>query len=431
MSGRLAINGGEPVRRAGFPAQNTIGAEERAAVLEVLDSGVLSGFVADWGEEFLGGPRVRACERAFAERLAAHDAVAVNSATTGLQVALAAAGVGPGDEVIVSPYTMSASASAVLMQNAVPVFADIEDETYGLAPDSVAALVNGRTRAIVVVHLFGHPARMDGLLEIADRRGLAVIEDAAQSIGATWNGLETGTLGRAGVLSLNFHKIIHCGEGGMVLPSDSEVAMRARLVRNHGELSVEEAGVGLPNAIGSNFRMTEIEASIATEQLRKLDGLLAVRRELAARLTVRLAAIPGLAPATVADGCTHSYYVFPVRVLGDELDGIDRGRVARALEAEGIPVAEGYVRPIYLQPTYQERIARGARGCPWSCGHWQGDISYEKGICPVTERLHEHELLLLDVTRTPLAERDVDDVADAFEKVFEHLDELRAAGAAR
>ena len=431
MSGQLAINGGEPVRRADFPAQNTIGAEERAAVVEVLDSGVLSGFVADWGDEFFGGPRVRRCERAFAERLGAHDAVAVNSATTGLQVALAAAGVGPGDEVIVSPYTMSASASTVLLHNAVPVFADIEDETYGLDPDSVAGLVTERTRAIMVVHLFGHPARMDGILEVAERHGLAVIEDAAQSIGATWRGRETGTLGTVGVLSLNFHKIIHCGEGGIVLPSSPEVATRARLVRNHGELSVEEAGVGLPNAIGSNFRMTEIEAAIATEQLKKLEGLLATRRGLATRLAARLSAIPGVLPATVAENCTHSYYVFPVRLLVDELDGVDRPAICRALEAEGIPVAAGYVKPIYLQRTYQERIARGVRGCPWTCGHWQGEVSYAKGICPVTERLYERELVLLDVTRAPLQERDVDDVADAFEKVFEHLDELRAAEVAR
>ncbi len=177
--------------------------------------------------------------------------------------------------------------------------------------------------------------------------------------------------------------------------------------------------------------MTEIEAAIAAEQLKKLDALLAHRRTLGSRLATRLSAIPWLTPATVAEECTHSYYVFPVRLHADELDGVGRERVAEALRAEGIPIAEGYVAPIYLQPMYQERIARGAWGCPWTCGHWEGEVSYEKGICPVTERLQERELLLLDVTRAPLTERDIDDVADAFEKVFGRLDELRSAGATR
>ena len=263
----LALNGGTPVRRTPFPPQNTIGAEERDAVLEVLESGVLSGFVAGTDPEHAGGPRVRAAEQAFASRLGAADAVAVNSATTGLQTAIAAANIEPGDEVIVPPFTMSASAATVLLHGAIPVFADIDDETYCVDPASVEANITARTSAIVVVHLFGHPAPMGELLAIAERHGLAVLEDAAQSIGATWEGRETGTIGTAGVLSLNYHKIIHSGEGGMVLTGDAEVAARARLVRNHGELAWHEAGVGLANAIGSNFRMAEIEAAIATVQL--------------------------------------------------------------------------------------------------------------------------------------------------------------------
>ena len=227
------------------------------------------------GEDFLGGPVVRSCEAAFAERLGARHAISVNSATTGLQVALAAAGVRAGDEVITSPFTMSASAATVVLQGAVPVFADIEDETYGLDPASVEAKITQNTSAIVVTHIFGHPARMDGLRDLASRHGLALIEDAAQSIGATYQGRETGTLGNAGVLSLNYHKIIHSGEGGVVLTNDDEVARAAQLVRNHGEVVADRAGVAEPGAvIGSNFRLTEIAAAIAIEQLRKLDQFL-------------------------------------------------------------------------------------------------------------------------------------------------------------
>ena len=247
---------------------------------------------------------------------------------------------------------------------------------------------------------------MTELLEIAERHGLAVVEDAAQSIGATHHGRQTGTLGTAGVLSLNYHKIIHSGEGGIVLTDDDEVARIAQLSRNHGEVVADQAGLaGIANTIGSNFRMTEIEAAIAFTQLRKLDGLLELRRGLAARMTERLDGIDGVRGAMIAEGCTHSFYVYPLRLEDEVLDAVPRSAVVRALAAEGIPVSNGYVTPLYLQPMYQQRISRGTRGCPWTCGHWTGDVSYAKGICPVTERLHERELMLVDVTRSPLHNR--------------------------
>ena len=422
----LAVHGGTPVRTRPFPAQNTIGDEEKRAVMEVLDSGVLSQFLGEWSEDFLGGPRVRAAEAAFAERLGSSHAISVNSATTGLHAAVAAAGVGPGDEVIVSPFTMSASAAVILWQNAVPVFADIEDTTYGLDPAAVEALITPRTKAIMVTHIFGHPARMGPLLELAERHGLAIVEDAAQSIGATYHGAETGTIGTAGVLSLNYHKIIHSGEGGIILTDDDDVATLARLVRNHGEVVADRAPVpSLANTLGSNFRMTEIEAAIATTQLAKLDSLLPARRALAERLTELVASIDGVDGATVSPGCTHSFYVYPLRLAEDLLADVPRSAVVAALAAEGIPASNGYVTPLYLQPMYQQRIARGARGCPWTCGHWQGTVSYDRGICPVTERLHDRELMLVDVTRHPLELGDVEDVAEALDKVLGDVDGLR------
>ena len=422
----LAIDGGTPVRSQPFPPTNTIGAEEREAVLDVLDSGSLSQFLGAWGEEFLGGKWVLRCEGAIRQRFRSAHAVTVNSATTALQVALAAVGVEPGDEVIVPPYTMSATAAAVVLQNAIPVFADIEEETYGLDPASVAERITPQTTAIIAVHLFGHPARMDDLTALAERHGLRLIEDAAQSLGATWRGRETGTIGDAGVVSLNRHKIIQSGEGGVILTDDPTVAHVAQLARNHGEVVV--ASTDLPtiaNTVGSNYRLSELHAAIATAQLAKLDDLLRVRQELGAHLGERLAFLPGLHPGLPAERCTHGYYLFPVR-LNHALLGVPRKTLARALRAEGVPVGEGYVEPIYLQPLYQQRIARGTRGCPWTCGHWQGEVSYEQGICPVTERMYETDLLLLDVCRAPLTTRDVDDVADAFEKVLEHVDRLRA-----
>ena len=428
---RLALHGGPAIRKSPFPPQSSLGDAEREAVLDVFDSGILSQFLGEYGPDFFGGPRVRACEEAFASRFDVRAAVTINSATTGLQVAFQAAGLEPGDEVIVTPFTMSATAAAIVLNNAIPVFADVEDATYGLDPAAVDDCVTARTRAIAVTHLFGHPARMQELLDVAARRGLLVIEDAAQSVGATWRGRPTGTLGTVGVLSLNYHKIIQTGEGGIVMTDDPQIADRARFARNHGEAVVADVGVrDIANTIGSNYRLGEIEAAIAVEQLKRLDELLAHRQQLAARLRPRLAGIPGVVPAAEADGCTHAYYVFAVRLERDLLDRVDRAAVAAALVAEGIPVAEGYVKPLYLQPMYQQRVAHGSRGCPWTCGHWGGIVSYEQGICPVAERLHDSELLLLDVCRAPLTERDVDDVADAFEKVFENVDLLRAASTA-
>jgi dTDP-4-amino-4,6-dideoxygalactose transaminase len=261
---RPALLGGSAVRTRPFRPQQSFGPEERAAVLEVMDSGVLSQFLGEAGPDFHGGPQVRRTEAAYAEHFRARFAVTTNSATTALHVAVAACGLGPGDEVIVSPFTMSASATAILMQNAIPVFADIDPETFCLDPAGVRARITPQTRAIMAVDIFGQPAHWDPLRALAQEHGLRLIEDAAQAAHATAHGRFAGTLGDAGVLSLNYHKIIHSGEGGVLLTDDPEVAQRAQMVRNHGEVVAEQCGLpDIANTFGSNYRMTEIEASIA------------------------------------------------------------------------------------------------------------------------------------------------------------------------
>jgi dTDP-4-amino-4,6-dideoxygalactose transaminase len=395
--------------------------------MEVLDSGVLSKFVGEYGPDFYGGPRVKKIESEFAARFGVRHAIATNSATTALHVAVAAAGIGPGDEVIVSPYTMSASATSVLMQNAVPVFADVQDDIFCLDPDSVRKRITPYTRAIMVTHLFGHPADMKPIMEIAQEYNLRVLEDAAQAVGATYNGEFAGALGDVGVMSLNFHKIIHAGEGGIVLTNDDTLAERARLVRNHGECVVERMGwTDIVNTMGSNYRMTEIEAAIGAEQLRKLDRLVAHRRKLAGHLTRRLAGLDGIVkPPITNPRATHTFYAYPVRFNGLRA-GVSRHTFTRALRAEGTSFNEGYVRPLYLLPLYQKRTVYGTCGCPWTCGHYKGKVSYEKGICPNAERLHERELLLADICHYPLTTEDMDDVANAFDKILRHLPELKA-----
>ena len=257
---KLAILGGPPVRHEPLPVYKTIGDEEKQAVLDVLDSGELSGFVAGAVEGFWGGPRVRALEIAFRDHFGVTHAIAVNSATSGLHCAVSATGAGPGDEVITSPYSMSASATCILMTGAVPVFADINAETFCLDPASVEANVTPHTKGIVAVSIFGHPADLDALRDIARRHGLFLIEDNAQAPDAVYKGRKTGTVGDAGVFSFNRHKTMQSGEGGVIITDDDTLAFKAACMRNHGEGAVEDFGVeDLVNTVGVNYRMTEME----------------------------------------------------------------------------------------------------------------------------------------------------------------------------
>ncbi|HEX2721392.1 MAG TPA: DegT/DnrJ/EryC1/StrS family aminotransferase [Gemmatimonadaceae bacterium] len=421
---KLALNGGKPVRTTPFPRYNTIGEEEKRAVMEVLDGGVLSGFLGTWSPQFYGGTCVRQLEADWQAFFGVRHAIAVNSATSGLYAAVGAAGVGPGDEVIVAPYTMTASASAAVVYGAIPVFADIDEETFCITPVSIRERLTPQTRAIVVVDLLGHPAELDEIMEIARERNLVVIEDAAQVPGATYNGRYAGTLAHIGVFSLNYHKTIHTGEGGIVVTDDPTLADRVALIRNHGEVVVKDKGVtDIVNLVGFNYRMTEIEAAIGIEQLKKLPSLHPPRVRCADFLTAHLEGMPGLKTPVVKPGVVHGYYRYALR-FDESVVGVSRDRFVDALNAEGIPMVKGYTEPLYLEPMYQQRIGFGRAGFPWTYPGYFGRVSYEPGICPVVERLYSRELMCTDVCHANTSETDLMDVVRAFEKVYANLREL-------
>lgn len=423
---RLAINGGEPVRNTPFPTYVTIGMEEKQAVMEVLDSTVLSKFLAKWSPEFFGGPKVQKLEKEWAQFFGAKHAISVNSATSGLFAAVGAAGVGPGDEVIVSPYTMSASATAALIYGAIPVFADIDPDFFCITPDSIREHITPYTKAIIAVDIFGHPADMDEIMEIAQDHDLIVIEDAAQAPGATYNGKFAGTLAHMGVFSLNYHKTIHCGEGGIVTTNDDSLAERLQMIRNHAEGAVKPRGIkNLVNMVGWNYRMTEIEAAIASEQLKKLEKLLKLRIEAAEYLTRALPdASPFLTPPQSRENSQHGYYIYPILYDGEKTR-IPREKFVEALNAEGIPMTNGYTEPIYLEPMYQQRIAFGKDGFPFTYPGYKGKVNYSPGICPVCEQMYYHKLMVTDVCHANVSCDDLNDVVSAVEKISKNVERLK------
>lgn len=422
---RLALFGGDKTINRAFTPYRSIGPEEVEAARAVVETGVLSRFLGSWDPDFYGGDKVRAFEKAWESYFLVQYAVSVNSATSGLIAAVGAIGVEPGDEVIVSPWTMSATATAILVWNAIPVFADIENETYNLDPVSIEKNITHYTKAILVTDIFGHPADLDAIMVIAGKHGLKVIEDCAQAPGAMYRGRFAGTVADIGIFSLNYHKHIHTGEGGVCVTNDASLAERLQLIRNHAEAVAGDKGVkDLSNMIGFNFRMTEIEAAIGIEQLKKLKKLTSRRIEVANRLSEGLTGLAGLRPPVVKKDCSHVYYVYPL-LYSSEITGVAREKVFKALVAEGVPISDRYVN-IHLLPIYQEKTAYGKKGFPWSSDLYKGHVTYGKGICPVAESLQDVRHMGIGMCINAYSDEDVDQIIEAFRKVWGQLDALKA-----
>lgn len=428
----LAINGGAKVRNIKFPPYLPIGEEELKRVEEVFKRGTFSRFLGSWHEDFYGGEQVQALEKEWAKFFDIKHAIAVNSATSALYCAVGAIGVEPFDEIIVSPYTMCASATAPLIYNAIPVFADIEPDYFCLDIKDIENKITEKTKAIIVVDILGQPYNQK-INNLAKKYNLKVIEDCAQAPYAKFGKKFAGTLGDIGIYSLNYHKHIHCGEGGILVTDDDELANKLRLIRNHAEAVVEAKGeTNFVNMIGFNYRMTEIEAAICREQLKKLPKLIEERIKNIEYLEKELSKIPCLKMPKIRGNATHVYYQHAF-LFDEKIADVHRNKFVEAVKAElmpitlreteGIKIGCGYVKPLYLQPMFQEKIAYGSNGFPWSMADKEYD--YYKGICPVVEDLHYNKLITHEYMRPGMTKADLNDVIEAFNKVWENIDEIR------
>jgi perosamine synthetase len=389
----LAIHGGRPVRATPLPyGRHAVTDEDVQAVVETLRS--------DW---LTTGPRVDAFERALAATVGARHAVAVSSGTAALHAAAFAAGVGPGDEVVVPALTFAASANAALYRGATPVFADVRADTLTVDADDVLRRITPRTRALVAVDYAGQPADLDRLAELAVAHGLALIDDAAHALGAEHRGRRVGAL--ADLTAFSFHPVKHvaAGEGGAVTTDDAELARRLRRFRNHGletefrERDARGHAYSPMIDLGYNYRLTDLQAALASSQLARLEAGLKRREEIAQRYRAELAGVPGLSLPAVAPHVRHAWHIFPALLDLDRL-AVDRDAALAAFRAEGIGVAVHYV-PVYWHPYYQ------ARG-------------YARGLCPHAEDAFER-LLTLPLFSS-MTDADVDDVIAAAGKVLGH-----------
>ena len=416
-SEKLAIDGGRPVFDRPLETGKgvtLIGEEERKAVLEVLDSRSLFRY---YGPNLLG--KVESFERAACDALGCGHAVATSSGTAALRAALAALGVGCGDEVVVPAFTFIATVNAVVTTGAVPVFAEMDD-TLGLDPTDLAGRITGRTAAVVPVHLENAACDMDPILDVAGRAGVPVLEDAAQSMGATYWGRAVGTLGALGAFSLQLEKNVTSGEGGLVVSDDEGLALRAARYQDQGGQFVtsrgSERGGEVEPFVGENLRMTELAGAIAGVQLGRLEGLLAAQRANQGRILAGIGSPDGVTwrrrPDPGGDGGSSITMFLPSPDAAK--------RTARALIAEGVPAGQMYRgRPVYANEAILAKRTASGKGGPWNCAEHPTDVEYRMGMCPRTEDLASRSVIV--VVAPAWSAEECDGVAAAVGKVLAAL----------
>lgn len=405
---KLAIHGGDPVRGESFPSWPEFGQAEEERLLASLRSGI-------WGK--VQGSEVSRFEKRFAEYHQCKHGIGVVNGTVAIRIALMALGIESGDEVIVPPFTFVATASAVIEANATPVFVDIELETSNIEPKAIEAAITPRTKAIIVVHLGGLACKMDTIMDLAKRHGLAVIEDACHAHGAEYKGRRLGSIGDMGVFSFQSTKNVNAGEGGIIVTNDDELAQRCWSIHNCGR--VPGGKWYEHHCIGGNYRLGEFQGAVLNAQWDRFEDQAQTRERNGLYLDEQLAGLDGITPqARTADCTRHAYHLYSLLVDPDVL-GFSRETFIEAMAAEGVPLMAAYPIPLYREPLFANR----AFG-PFDSA---ADVDYNEVSCPQCEILSTEQGVWVEQRYMLGTQADMDDIARAICKVHGNRDKLSAS----
>jgi len=411
----IALKGGKPVRTSVFPhigisAGRSLGQEEKDLLSQVIDSGNLSR---------LGGLQMVArFEKEFALLHGSIHAHAATSGTAALHTAVASLDLEPGDEIITTPITDMGTAIAILMQQCIPIFADVDPQTCNITAETIAKQITDRTRAIIVVHLFGAPADMDPILALAQKHHLKVIEDCAQSYLAEYKSRFVGTMGDIGCFSLQQSKQITAGDGGILITNNPDYSRRASLFTDKAWPRVKLGEQRGHLFLGMNYRMNELTGAVALAQLGKLKSIVAKRRETAQRLYENLESLEGIIPITILPDSASSWWIFSF-YIDSKLLLMTPGEFAQALNAEGIPCNCGYIpMPLFEYPVIKDRKTFGSSGLPWTLPQARKNIAYNRESFPGTIKALS-ELIVISWCEG-IANEDADDVFQAIKKLVSY-----------
>lgn len=423
MSDVLALLGGNPLIRDAFPKFNSFNQQEEFAALKVIKSGNLSSYLGYPGDKFYGGEEVLNFEEEFCLKFKVKHSMSMNSWTSGLWAIFGALNLEPGSEVLVSTWTMAATATTILHWGLIPVFVDINPHTFNIDFEDLLGKSTDNTRAVVSPDIFGLSAENLKLRNWCDSRGIFLVSDSAQSPLATDEfGNYTSTLSHIGGFSLNYHKHIHTGEGGVVVTENSELAERVRMLRNHGEVAVgfgSEFQKAQRGILGMNLRMGEIEAAIGSVQLTKVDSLVTSRREAGLSLNEGLAELPGLHTTFIPQGYQHSFYVSGFLIDYNENPLLPhRDVLVSALRAEGVPGLMSGYQNIHKLPLFQQQLAVGSEGWPFSLLKKSKRNELYQTRLAVAEFYHSNTFFGINMCAHNYTPSDLEQIIAAFKKVW-------------